>query len=150
MLSPRKAVPVAVIVAMIAIAGYLVARFIAQEATIQSADFRSAVTAEIRDSQGEIVARGTFMLVEEEDDDIERKAPLAATTGGEVVGEAEVEFATEMPADQEVEFTARGLVAGATYALVVDGREVATVAADPRGRIAIELEVPLPGAPSSQ
>jgi hypothetical protein len=27
---------------------------------------------------------------------------------------------------------------------------VATVAADPRGRIAIELEVPLPGAPSSQ
>lgn len=29
------------------------------------------------------------------------------TSGGEVVGEAEVEFATEMPADQEVEFAAR-------------------------------------------
>jgi hypothetical protein len=63
------------------------------------------------------------------------------------MGEAEVEFATEMPAGQEVEFEARGLVAGATYTLVVDGREVAAVAADARGRIAIELEVPLPGAP---
>ena len=66
------------------------------------------------------------------------------------MGEAEVEFATEMPADQEVEFAARGLVAGATYTLVVDGREVATVVADPRGRIAIELEVPLPGALSAK
>jgi hypothetical protein len=127
-----------------------VARFNGQEAAIQSADFRNAVTAEIRNAQGEIVLRGTLMLVEEEDDDIERKAALAATTGGEVMGEAEVEFATEMPADQEVEFTARGLVAGATYTLVVDGREVETLAADPRGRIAIELEVPLPGAPSSR
>ena len=67
------------------------------------------MTAEIRDSTGEVVLRGTFMLVEEEDDDIERKAALAPTTGGEVMGEAEVEFATEMPADQEVEFAARGL-----------------------------------------
>jgi hypothetical protein len=54
-----------------------------------------------------------------------------------------------MPADQEVEFAARGLTVGAMYTLVVDGREVATVAADPRGRIAIEIEIPLPGAASS-
>ena len=90
--------------------------------------------------------RGTFRLVEEEDDDIERKAALAPTTGGEVMGEAEVEFATDMPAEQEVEVAARGLEAGAMYTLVVDGREVASVVADPRGRIAIEFEVPLPGA----
>ena len=148
MLSARKAVPVAVIVALILVTGYVVARYNGQDPTIQRADFRNASTAEIRNSQGEIVLRGTFMLVEEEDDDIERKAPLAAPAGGEVVGEAEVEFATEMPADQEVEFAARGLVAGATYTLLVDGRPVATLAADARGRIAIELEVPLPGAPS--
>jgi hypothetical protein len=146
MLTARKAVPAVVIVTAIAVTGYLVARFNGQEA-VQSADFRNAATAEIRDSTGQVVLRGTFMLVEEEDDDIERKAPLAATTGGEVVGEAEVEFATEMPADQEVEFAARGLAVGATYTLVVDGREVASVAADARGRIAIELNVPLPGAP---
>jgi hypothetical protein len=146
MLSARRAGPVAVIVAITAVTGYVVARY-AQEPAVQRGDFRNAATAEIRDSQGEIVLRGTFVLVEEEDDDIERKAALAATTGGEVMGEAEVEFATELPADQEVEFAARGLVAGATYTLVVDGRELATVAADPRGRIAIELEVPLPGAP---
>lgn len=146
MLTARKAVPAAVIVAVIAVTGYVVARFNGEDA-VQSADFRNAATAEIRDAGGAVVLRGTFMLVEEEDDDIERKAPLAATSDGEVMGEAEVEFATEMPTDQEVEFAARGLTAGATYTLVVDGREVASVAADPRGRIAIELEVPLPGAP---
>jgi hypothetical protein len=147
MLSRRKAVLVAAVLAVAAMTGYVVAVFNVRKPTLASADFRNAVTAEIRSSQDEIVLRGTFMLVEEEDDDIERKAALAATTGGEVMGEAEVEFATEMPAAQEVEFAARGLVAGATYTLVVDGRVVATVAADPRGRIAIELEVPLPGAP---
>lgn len=145
MLTARKAVPAAVIIAVIAVTAYVVARFNGQQ-TIQSADFRKAATAEIRDSTGKVVLRGTFMLVEEEDDDIERKAALALTTGGEVMGEAEVEFATEMPADQEVEFAARGLEVGATYTLVVDGRAVASVVADPRGRIAIELEVPLPGA----
>lgn len=150
MLSVRKAELAAVILAITAITGYLVVRFNAQESTIPSADFRNAVSAEVRSSQGEVVLRGTFMLVEEEDDDIERKAALTAPTGGDVMGEAEVEFATEMPVEQEVEFAARGLVAGATYTLVVDGREVATVAADPRGRIAIEIEVPLPGAPSSK
>jgi hypothetical protein len=144
MLTPQKAVPAAVIVAMIAVTGYAVARFNGQEA-VPSADFRNAATAEVRDSAGKAVLHGTFMLVEEEDDDIERKAALAPTPGGEVMGEAEVEFATEMPADQEVEFAARGLEVGATYTLAVDGREVASVVADPRGRIAIELEVPLPG-----
>jgi hypothetical protein len=145
MLTARKAVPAAVVAAVIAVTGYVVARFNGPEA-IQSADFRNAATAEIRDSTGKVVLRGTFRLVEEEDDDIERKAALAPMAGGEVVGEAEVEFDTEMPADQEVEFAARGLTAGATYTLVVDGRAVASVVADPRGRIAIELEVPLPGA----
>src|SRR5687768_14527669 len=124
MLTARKAVPAVAIVAVIAVTGYVVARFNEQE-PIQSADFRNAATAEIRDSTGKVVLRGTFRLVEEEDDDIERKAALALTAGGEVMGEAEVEFATEMPADQEVEFAARGLNVGATYTLVVDGREVA-------------------------
>jgi hypothetical protein len=149
MLTPRKAVPAAVIVAVIAVTGYVVARFNGQE-RVQSADFRNAATAEVRDSAGKVVLHGTFKLVEEEDDDIERKAALAPMTGGEVMGEAEVEFATELPAEQEVEFAARGLTAGAMYTLVVDGREVASVAANPRGRIAIELSVPLPGAPSSK
>ena len=147
-MSAREALPFAAIVTVIVVTGYVAVRFDAEEATVRSADFRNAATAEIRNAEGEIVLRGTFMLVEEEDDDIERKAALTATTGM-VMGEAEVEFATEMPASQEVEFTARDLVADALYTLVVDGRDVATVAADMRGRIAIELDVPLPGAPSS-
>ena len=144
----RNAVLACIVVAMVAVSGYVVARFIGQD-VVEGADFRNAATAQIRDATGKVVLHGTFRLVEEEDDDIERKAALAATTGGEVMGEAEVEFATEMPADQEVEFAARGLDAGATYTLLVDGREIASVAADARGRIAIERNVPLPGAPSS-
>ena len=149
MVSARKAVAAVIIVAVIAVTGYAVARFNGGKA-VPRADFRNAATAEVRDSAGKAVLRGTFMLVEEEDDDIERKAPLASPGSGEVAGEAEVEFATEMPVDQEVEFAARGLDVGATYTLVVDGREVASVVADARGRIAIELDVPLPGAPSSR
>ena len=41
-MSARKAVPAAVIVALIAVTGYVVARFNGQEAAIQSADFRNA------------------------------------------------------------------------------------------------------------
>jgi len=144
MLIARKAV-VAAVIALTAITLYVVARFYAQD-DIQSADFRNAATAEIRDSTGKVVLGGSFKLVEEEDDDIERKAALVPTAGSEAMGEAEVEYATEMPADQEVEFAARGLAAGTAYTLIVDGREVATVTADARGRIAVEINVPLPGA----
>src|SRR5919109_565751 len=97
----RNTIPIAAIAVLIVVAGYVVVRFNAQEATIQSADFRNAATAEVRDAQGQVVLRGSFMLAEEEDDDIERKAALA-TAGGDVRGEAEVEFATEMPVEQEV------------------------------------------------
>ena len=146
--NPRNVLLGAVILTLAGATGYLLARFVEQGPSIQSADFRNAATAEVRTAGGQLVLRGTFMLVEEEDDDIERKAALAPTPDGEVLGEAEVEFATEMPVEQEVEFAARGLVAGATYILVVDGREIGSVAADGRGRIAIELDVPLPGATS--
>jgi hypothetical protein len=147
-MSTREALPfVAIVIAIVAM-GYIAVRFNAQEATLQPADFRNAARAEIRDGDGAVVLSGTFMLVEEEDDDIERKAALTAAPGGDILGEAEVEFATEMPVDQEVEFAARGLAAGVTYTLVVDEQDVATVAADERGRIAVELDVPLPGATS--
>ena len=137
-------------VAIAIAAGYLVLRFSARELSLQSADFRNAASAEIRDRQGTVVLRGTFVLEEEEDDDVEREAALADPGGGEPMGEAEVEFAAVFPVEQEVEFSARGLQPGATYTLVVDGHELVAVAADERGRIAIELDVPLPGAPASR
>ncbi len=146
----RELLQIAAIIAALVVAGYLAVRYNAQEPTIESADFRNAQTAEIRDEQGATILRGTFMLAEEEDDDIERKAALATLTSGEVMGEAEVEFATEIPVEQEVEFAARGLEAGATYTMIVDGREVARVNADERGRVAVEFDVPLPRAPSAR
>jgi hypothetical protein len=128
---------------VIALTGYVVARFNGQNPL-------RAPTSGMPQRQKSAAPQGRSCCAvrssSSRDDDIEPKAALVPPTGGEVMGEAEVEFATEMPADQEVEFAARGLEVGATYTLVVDGREVASVVADPRGRIAIELEVPLPGA----
>lgn len=61
-------------------------------------------------------------------------------------GDAEVEFAKDQPKEQEVEFLGRDLSPGAEYTLVIDGHEVAKAAADQRGRVEIEVKVPLPGA----
>lgn len=147
----RAAVPIALIAGAVVVAGSVLIRvFDAREPTIPSADFRNAATAEIRNEHGAVVLRGRFVLEEEEDDDVERKAALADPTSAEVMGEAEVEFATEFPVNQEVEFAARGLVPDATYSLIVDGRELAAVTADERGRIALELDVRLPRAPASR
>ena len=91
--------------------------------------------------------RGQFAPVEEEDDDVERKAELKpAGSDTDAAGEAEVEFAKASPKTQEVEFSVRNLQAGAVYTFVIDGTEVATATADKDGRAEVELEVKMPGA----
>jgi hypothetical protein len=64
-----------------------------QESTLPTGDFTNAAVAEVRDSNGQVLLRGSFAPVEEADDDIERKAALEAV-GADVdaAGEAEVEF----------------------------------------------------------
>ncbi len=52
-----------------------------------------------------------------------------------------MEFAKSAPATQEIEFSVRGLQAGATFTFVIDGQEVATATADARGRAEVELDV---------
>ena len=48
--------------------------------------------------------------MDEEDDDIERKAPLQSTgIDADALGEADVEFTKDAPSDQEVEFSVRNL-----------------------------------------
>ena len=134
----------------VAVAAYMVVQLNGQT-TAPTGDYTNAVTAEVRDAQGQIVLRGQFAPVEEDDDDTERKATLEPTgVDADAAGEAEVEFAKTAPAVQEVEFAVRNLQAGATYTFVIDGNDVAAATADRRGSADVELEVRLPGAPASR
>ncbi len=148
MKAKRQLIPIGGLVTTIAVVGYMVAGLNGQ-APVPSGDFRNAAAAEVRDAQGVVVLQGTFMLVDEDDDDVERKATLAATPAdADATGEAEVEYAKDTATVQEVEFSARNLQAGAVYEFVIDGVEVANATADQRGRAEVELDVRLPGAPA--
>lgn len=120
----------------------------AQAPAAPAADLRNAGAAEVRTADGQAVMRGDFTNVDEDDEDTERKAMLKAVDGGKGSGDAEVEFARNQPKEQEVEFLGRGLNPGAEYTLLIDGHEVAKATANKRGRVEIEVSVPLPGAVS--
>jgi hypothetical protein len=89
----RQAIAVAGRVATIAAAVYMVVQLDGQ-ATAPTGNFTNAAAAEVRDAQGQVVLRGQFVLAEEDDDDVERKATLQPTAvDADAAGEAEVEFA---------------------------------------------------------
>jgi hypothetical protein len=121
------------------------------QAAQPAADFTNAALAEVRNAQGQAILTGQFQLVEEEDDDVERKATLAPTgVDGDAAGEAEIEFSKAAPAEQEVEFSVRNIAPGAVLTFVIDGTDVATATADTRGRADVELDVRMPGSTASR
>jgi hypothetical protein len=117
-------------------------------------DFTHASIAEVRDAQGQIVLRGEFVTgrevedhdedADDEDDDaneIERSAALLATgSDADATGEAEVEFDGSR---QEIEFSVERVEPGATFTFLIDGVEIGTKRANRRGRVELELKVPL-------
>jgi hypothetical protein len=111
-----------------------------------SFDFTKAVLAEVKNAAGQVVLSGKFAVANEEEDDVERKAPLAPTTiDPDASGEAEVEFTKSgTPKKQEVEFSVVNVKPGEILTLVIDGQAFATITADAKGRAALEREVPLP------
>ena len=141
----RQWIPILGLVAIVAIAAYMVVQLSAQTAPI-TGDFSNAATAEVRDARGQVILRGQFNAVEEEDDDIERKAALQ-TTGVDLdaSGEAEVETDKTAPATQEIEFSIRNVDGGGTFIFSIDGTDVATATADRNGKAEIELEVAVAG-----
>ena len=143
----RQVIPVIGLAGTIAASAYMVVHLNGQTASV-SGDFTKAASAEVRDAQGQVVLRGQFQQVDEDDDDIERKAPLApAGADADAAGEAEVEFAKNAPADQEVEFSVRNLAPGTVLTFAIDGVDVATATVDSRGRAEVELDV-RPPAPA--
>jgi len=124
-----------------AVVVYMVVRLGAQDSTLNG-DFSNAATAEVRDGQGQVVLSGQFNPVDEDDEDIERKAALQPTgLDPDASGEAEVEVSKARPANQEIEFSVRHVEPGTAFTFVIDGQEVATAAADQRGRVDVELDV---------
>ena len=112
-----------------------------EQAAAITGDFRNAATAEVHDAQGNVIARGTFAAVESEDaGEVERVAALtAATSGGKVTGEVEVEYATDKATEQEVELSMTGATAGMEVILIVDGQRVLTAKAGNNGRVDAEV-----------
>ena len=135
-------IPIVGLGVIIAAGAYMVVHLHSQEANAIRGNFTNAQQAEVRDAQGQAILQGPFVQVDEEDEDMERKAALKATgIDPDASGEAEVEFAKAAPTSQEIEFTLRGLDPGAAYTLVIDGQSLTTVKADTRGRVEIELDV---------
>ena len=105
-------------------------------------DFRNATTAEVRDSAGTVLVRGTFAATAgDTDKEIERKAALAAIAGGTAAGEAEIEYSTDKPDVHEIEFNVTGVPARAIVTLVLDGRDVVSATANDKGEAEAEVNV---------
>lgn len=144
MKNPVQKIAIGGLLATMLVAGIMVVQLRGQAGTQIAGDFRNAAVAEIRDAQGAVLLKGTFAVAAQDANDegeVERKAPLVAAAGGSLAGEAEVEYQTDAPATQEVEFTVIGLTAGTAVTLVIDGTTVTSATADKNGKAEAEVEV---------
>ena len=147
MSNKRQIIPIAGLLATIAIAVYFVVQLNAQ-GTGPSGNLTNAAVAEVRNAQGQVVLQGQFAQADEDDDDVERKAVLKPTgIDADAAGEAEVEFARTSPSVQEVEFSITGVEVGSTLTFVIDGQEIGTATADRKGRAELEVDVRMQPAP---
>ncbi len=105
----------------------------------------------MRDAQGQVLLRGIFAVVPEDDDAVERKATLESTgVDADAAGEAEIEFAKATPAEQEVEFSVRNLQAGTVVTFTIDGHDIGTATIGRDGEAEVELDVRKPGTTASR
>jgi hypothetical protein len=138
-----QALSIAGLVITMAFGAFSIVELKGQQASQVTGDFRNAAMAEIRDAQGQVLLSGTFAPVDADDrGEVERLAKLsAANTSIKATGEAEVEYQTETPTDQEVEFAAEGIAAGTDVTFVIDGTTVGTAKANSKGKVEIEIAV---------
>ena len=106
-------------------------------------DFRNATTAEVRDSAGTVLMRGTFAATAGDNaKEVERKAALTALgADGKLAGETEIEYETDKPDVHEIEFNVKGVPARAIVTLVLDGRDVVSATANDKGEAEAEVNV---------
>lgn len=146
----RQVIPAVGLLGVAVFAGYTVVQLNGQAGTV-TGNFTNAATAEVKDAQGQVVLRGAFKPVAEEDDDIERKATLeAAGADTDAAGEAEIEFARNAPSEQEVEFSVNHVSPGAVLTFVIDGTVIGTAEANAKGEVELELTVRIAGAATAR
>ena len=127
----------------IGFSAYMVSQLHAQE--LQTADFRNATIAEVKNAQNEIVLRGQFEVVEDDEGETERQAILADSSGARKLGEAEVEFPSS-GYPQEIDFSIENVEPGATFTFIIDGQDVGTARANRDGKAEFEIEIGKPAA----
>lgn len=144
MTKKRELIPIAGLAATGAFAIYMVVQLSGQTPTAAT-DHSGAATAEVHDAQGQVLLRGQFAASpDDDDDDVERKARLEPTgIVPNVSGDAEVEIEKAAAAQQEIEFTVRGLQPGTTVTFVIDGQPVGQASVDRRGRAELDIDVSL-------
>lgn len=146
----HQIIPIAGLVATFAMSIYMVVQLHAQVAA-GVGDFTNAQLAEVHDAQGQLLLRGQFTVVEDEDGDVERKARLEpAGPDADAAGEAEVEISNDGSSTQEVEFSVRNLQPSVTVTFLIDGQEISRATVDRRGRADVELDIARPGAAASR
>ena len=69
MRNKRQVIPAVGLLGIAAFAGYMVVQLSAQAAPV-TGNFTNAAMAEVKDAQGQVILRGTFQQVAEEDDDV--------------------------------------------------------------------------------
>ena len=138
-----QTISIAGLVTTMAFAAFSIVQLDGTAANQVTGDFRNAAMAEVRDAQGQTLLRGTFAVAESDDaGEVERVAKLeGANTSVTATGEAEVEYESDSPTVQEVEFTVTGMTAGTEVTFVIDGAVVTTAKADNRGRVNVEIAV---------
>ena len=136
----RQLIPIGGLIATIALAIYMVSTLDAQAPAL-TGNFSNAAIAEVSDNTGQVILRGQFAVVEEDDDDVERKATLAPTgSDTDAAGEAEVETSKDGSSQQEIEFSIRNVEPGMTYTFAIDGQDIGAATADQRGRAELDVE----------
>lgn len=142
----RQIIPIAGLVATFAMSAYMVVQLSAQTAS-PAGDFRNAAMAEVHNAQGQPILRGQFSAVDEEDDDVERKARLESSgTDADATGEAEIEFPRNDPARQEVEFSVQKLEPGTALTFLIDGQAIGQATVDRQGSAEIEITITGPAS----
>jgi hypothetical protein len=108
----------------------------------EAGDLAQAQAIEVRDAAGRVVLSGRFGEGEADDDDgdVERKADLRAAAGA-ARGEAEIELSGQASGTraQELDVDLEGLPGGTAFTVHLDGRSVAALTTDERGRAEVKI-----------
>jgi hypothetical protein len=144
-MTARERIVPATALAIMAVAACSVFRSEPDGVHTESIDFTKAVTAEVRNAQGQVVLSGPFVETSD-DNETERSATLSPTgVDADASGEAEVEVSgSGGERRQEVEFSVVNVEPKSVVTFVIDGRTFVTATADDRGRASAERLVPLP------